>query len=162
MTQSFQSKSHWMWLSVLKPYFLPPPYLGVGFQKSTGGWDIKRSTFPSNLRAVPLSTPHPPHINIWKQSQSKAKTHYLLSPLLWRAFPLPTGTKQRFLNHSRSERQQSLERCWVDHRGILPISSPSRRQIPCLGSTTDGTLREVCPFHWPLQDLRRLKTTFPA
>lgn len=107
-------------------YFLPYPQLGVGFQKSTGDWDFKGSTFPSNLRTAP-----PPILVFGKQSQSKAKTCYLLSHLLckvftweWKRGPstIPKGESskaeacsclsdlQRQISHSSQKQPDSLLR----------------------------------------------------
>lgn len=93
--------------TVLKPYFLPSSQLGVGFQKSTGGSDLKRSTFPSNLRALP------PYQHLENRARAKPKhaTYYLI---FYEVF-LPTmGMKQRSLNYPRWGRQQSTGLCLLE------------------------------------------------
>lgn len=135
-------------------YFLPSPQLGVCFQKSTRGWDIKGSTFPSHLR-----TPPPPILVFGKQGQSKAKTCYLLSHLLRKVFPWEW---QRSLNHLKRGRQQSRDvPSWVVGKGRFHFS-PS----PHLGSTDSWEhIQGILPFSESVnvrEEVPILKKTFSA
>lgn len=83
MTQAFQSVSHWTWLKCSEDVLSSISPVGRLFPEvNRGDWDFKGNTFPSNLRIPP-----PPVLVFGKQSQSKAKTWYLLCHLLRKVFP---------------------------------------------------------------------------
>lgn len=135
-------------------YFLPPPQLGVCFQKSTGDWDFKGSTFPSNLRTPPL-----PVLVFGKQSQSKAKTCYLLSHLLCKVFPWKWQRGPSTISKGEGSTAESCSFLSGLQRQISHFS-----QISHLGNTTsEGVFREFCPSQnlWKLRNLH-FKKTFPA